>query len=193
MVVTGDIADSGAANEQRRATEPLDPPFPVSGCPDNQNDRASYRESLFGEPGTTMPINRAHRAGGTLFVLCDSTIPGRADGLLDDDTLDWLEHTLRQAPPKQPVPLGPHHPLVKPHKPYVDGIGQHRGERLAELVERFPAVAAVPRGHAQTATTTFAGKPLVVTPGLASGLKLPGTMKGCWTSGHTTRTGVPRA
>ncbi|SDK40792.1 hypothetical protein SAMN04487820_107248 [Actinopolyspora mzabensis] len=59
-----------------------------------------------------------------------------------------------------------HHPSVRLHKPYGDGIRQRRSDRLAELVERFPAIAAVLCGHAHTAAgTIFAGKSLVVAAG----------------------------
>lgn len=43
------------------------------------------------------PIDRAYRVGGALFAMCDSSIPGRHDGVLADETLDWLDAELTAA------------------------------------------------------------------------------------------------
>jgi hypothetical protein len=56
----------------------------------------------------------------------------------------------------------------------VDPIRLQRPERLAALVERHDHVAAVLCGHAHAAaSTTFAGRPLLVAPGVRSTLRLP--------------------
>jgi Icc protein len=45
---------------------------------------------------------------------------------------------------------------------------------LAELIAAHPSIVAVLCGHAHTAAaTTFAGRPLLVAPGVASTLRLP--------------------
>lgn len=53
-------------------------------------------------------------------------------------------------------------------------IRQHGERRLAAVVERHPRVVALLCGHAHTAAaTTFAGRPLLVTPGIVSTLRPP--------------------
>jgi len=67
-----------------------------------------------------------------------------------------------------------HHPPVALHSPFIDGIGQHGPERLAALLADHPQVVAVLCGHAHTpAASTFAGRPLLVAPGVVSTLRLP--------------------
>jgi len=57
---------------------------------------------------------------------------------------------------------------------YEQAIRQRGEKRLAALVHRHPQVVAVLCGHAHTpAATTFAGRPLLVAPGVVSTLKLP--------------------
>lgn len=54
-------------------------------------------------------------------------------------------------------------------------IRQFGGKPPAALVERHPQVVAVLCGHAHTAAvTTFAGRPLLVAPGVVSTLRPPG-------------------
>src|SRR6185295_2138797 len=96
------------------------------------------------------------------------------EGLLDEETLTWLEDVLAQTPSEQPVLIAFHHPPVLLHAPFVDGIRQFGEERLADVTHPYPNVVAFLRGHAHTAaTTTFAGRPLVVAPGVVSTLNLP--------------------
>ncbi|NUR69690.1 MAG: hypothetical protein HOU81_02620 [Hamadaea sp.] len=81
IVVSGDIADHGAIEEYEEARAELVAPVPVLMLPGNHDVRAAYRKVL-GEDSGDGPINSVHRVGGVLFALCDSSIPGRHDGLL---------------------------------------------------------------------------------------------------------------
>lgn len=122
-----------------------------------------------------------------MFALCDSSIPGRDEGLLDDETLAWLGDVLDGAG-DAPVFVCFHHPPVRLHSPFVDEIRQQREDRLADLIAAHPRVAALLCGHAHTgAATTFAGKPLRVAPGIVSTLRLP------WESGPVLDYDLPPA
>ena len=179
VLVTGDIADHGLPAEYEEARALLKSRHPVFVCPGNHDVRAAFRDVLLGEPAGTpeaaaAPLNRVHRAGGAVFALCDSSIPGRPDGRLDEETLGWLGAVLAEAPPGTPVFVAFHHPPVVLHSPYVDAIRQFGEERLAALLRRYPNVPAVVCGHAHTpAATTFAGRPLLVAPGVVSTIRLP--------------------
>jgi 3',5'-cyclic AMP phosphodiesterase CpdA len=174
VLVTGDIADHGAAAEYRQAREVLRSPHPVLMCPGNHDARGPYREVLLDDPSDTRPINQVHKVGDAVFVMCDSTVPGEDHGLLDDDTIGWLDEQLA-AQPEAPTFVCFHHPPVTLHVPYVDRIRQFGEERLAAVVARHPQVVAVLCGHAHTAAaTTFAGRPVLVAPGVVSTLRLPG-------------------
>ncbi|MER5933577.1 metallophosphoesterase [Streptomyces sp. NPDC002054] len=174
VVVTGDIADHGLPAEYEQARELLNSRHPVLVCPGNHDERSAFRRYLLGEPASTAPVNRVHRTTAFVLALCDSSVPGKDEGFIEDDTLLWLEDVLTRTPGNVPVLLGFHHPPALLHSPYIDSLRQFEEHRLAALVDRFPNIAALICGHAHTAaTTTFAGKPLVVAPGVVSTLRLP--------------------
>jgi 3',5'-cyclic-AMP phosphodiesterase len=172
VLVTGDIADHGTPEEYRTTRELLATlRFPVLTCPGNHDDRVAYQTYLVEEPDEGgEAVNHVHRLAGLTIAMCDSTIPRQDEGLLDDATLTWLDKVLVDA--EDPVLVCFHHPPVPLHHPYVDTIGLRNGDRLAEVLR--DNVLAVLCGHAHTAaTTTFAGRPLVVAPGVVSTLVLP--------------------
>ncbi len=174
VLVTGDIADHGLPDEYVQARKILSSPHPMLSCPGNHDERRAYREVLLGVDGSDAPINEVHLVAGAVLALCDSTIPGRDDGLLAEETLAWLESVLASAPSGAPVFIAFHHPPAILHSPFIDAIRQHGEQRLAHLVMRHPQVVAILCGHAHTpASTTFAGRPLLVAPGIVSTLTLP--------------------
>jgi len=173
VVVTGDIADHGAAEEYARAAELLKHPAPVLMCPGNHDVRAAFRTGLLDLPASDDPIDLAHEVGGVLFALCDSTIPGRGAGFLADETLEWLDGVLSGG--DGPAFVAFHHPPVEVGVPLVDAIRQSGEDRLAAVLRRHPRVKALLAGHVHTgASTTFAGVPLRIAPGVVSGSLLPG-------------------
>lgn len=181
ILVTGDIADHGAPEEYEQALKVLSSPYPVLTCPGNHDARGPYGRAVLGresgdgpdpvnDPG---PVNTAHRIGGAVFALCDSTVPGEDHGFLADETLGWLDAVLA-AEPSAPAFVCFHHPPVPLHASYVDPIRQFGEERLAAVIARHPQVVALLCGHAHTAAaTSFAGRPLLVAPGVVSRLVLP--------------------
>jgi 3',5'-cyclic AMP phosphodiesterase CpdA len=176
VLVTGDIADHGlpAEYEQARAIWSSSR-HPVLTCPGNHDVRAAYRQDLLGEAGDVdagAPVNRVYRTAAAVFALCDSTIPGRDDGRLADETLGWLDGALAEQP-DVPSFVCFHHPPV-PLYSHTDDIRQSGADRLAALLAGHRQVAAILCGHAHIpAATTFAGRPLLVAPGIASTLALP--------------------
>lgn len=174
VLVTGDLADHGRPGEYEQARQLFDLPYPVLCCPGNHDRRAPYRQVLLGETAGDAPVNQVHHVAGAVFAMCDSSIPGRGDGLLVDETLDWLAEVLAGTTPDVPVFVCFHHPPVDLHIPFIDKIRQRGEQRLADLVAGHPQVVAILCGHAHTAAaTTFAGRPLLVAPGVASTLILP--------------------
>ncbi|GAA4020522.1 metallophosphoesterase [Allokutzneria multivorans] len=185
IVVSGDITDHGSEQEYELAREVLAADVPVLIVPGNHDARSNFREVLLrkgfvddaeGEDptGTDAPINRVREVGGAVFLLCDSVIPGRDEGLLDDDTIAWLDERLTEVSPEAPALICVHHPPVRLHDPFIDALGMRGADRLARVVEKHPRVAGVLCGHAHAAVaTTFAGRPLLVAPGVVSTGLLP--------------------
>ncbi|MGW7137710.1 metallophosphoesterase [Streptomyces xanthophaeus] len=180
VLVSGDIADNGKAAEYEEARELLVSRHPLVLCPGNHDERAAFRRALLGEEPdpsgapSAEPVDQVLRGEGFVLAVCDSSVPGEHQGLLADSTLAWLEEVLAGTPHRTPVLVGFHHPPVPLHTPYVDEIRMFGEERLAELAQRHPHLTAFLCGHAHTAAaTTFAGRPLLVAPGVVSTLRLP--------------------
>ncbi|WP_433250675.1 metallophosphoesterase [Streptosporangium sp. CA-135522] len=174
VLVTGDIADHGLPAEYEQARQLLTSRHPVLICPGNHDKRAAFRSSLLLQPESAAPVNQVHRAAGFVIALCDSSVPGKDEGLLEKETLAWLEDVLAQTPDEVPVLVAFHHPPALLHSAYIDSLRQFGEQGLAELADRHPQIAAFLCGHAHTpAATTFAGRPLLVAPGVVSTLRLP--------------------
>lgn len=175
VLLTGDVADHGTEPEYRLAQQlfadhgvlPLD-------CPGNHDVRGPYRSVLLGgDAADGSPVDQVHRLPGATFLMCDSSVPGKGHGYLDDATLAWLDETLGAASDDVPAFVCFHHPPVPLHGQYVDPIRQFGEDRLAEVVGRHRQVAGLLCGHSHTpAVTTFAGLPLVAAPGVVSTLRM---------------------
>ncbi|WP_030058963.1 metallophosphoesterase [Streptomyces pyridomyceticus] len=187
VLATGDLADHGLPEEYEQVAKVLTSRHPVLTCPGNHDRRAPYRAVLLGgaagegagegagEEPADGPINRLHELPGADVLMLDSSIPGRSDGLLDEQTLDWLDSRLGSGRAELPALVAFHHPPVELHLPMVDGIRQFGEAGLARVLRRHPRVAALLCGHSHTAVaTTFAGLPLLVAPGVVSTVTLPG-------------------
>jgi Icc protein len=173
VLLTGDLADHGAENEYQRVRDLL--PFPVLSCPGNHDARGPYRKVMLGDGDGDDhgPVDRAYEISGILILMCDSSIPGRHDGWLADETLAWADGVLA-GKPGMPAFLAFHHPPVELGLAFPDTIRQFGEQRLAALVERHPQIVALLCGHAHSAAaTTFAGRPLLVAPGVVSTSLLP--------------------
>ncbi|MEU3398017.1 metallophosphoesterase [Streptomyces filamentosus] len=180
VLVSGDVADHGDPAEYARARTLLAGRHPLVVCPGNHDDRAAFRAGLGpllredGDPAPTAPVDQVLRGDGFVLAACDSSIPGKPDGRLEDDTLERLDRVLTDTPRDTPVLVAFHHPPAPLHTPYVDEIRQFGEERLAALAARHPHLTAFLAGHAHTgAATTFAGRPLLVAPGTVSTIRLP--------------------
>lgn len=183
IVATGDLADHGQIAEYEQVKAELVADVPVLMLPGNHDERSAYRKVVLGGDGDT-PINQTHRVSGVIFALLDSTIPGRHDGRLAPETLDWLRATLAEA--DAPVFIGLHHHPIALHNPLVDGIRLGNADDLAAIVAEFPQVVAVLCGHAHAAASgTFAGRPLIAAPGVVSTTRLPWTTTAVLTWSNT--------
>lgn len=114
LLVTGDIADHGTEAEYEEAARVLGlrdgaAPFPVLTCPGNHDSRAPYRKALLGEPAADGPVNGVHVFDDAAVLMCDSSIPGRDEGELDEETYAWIEATLDELNGDVPALLAFHH------------------------------------------------------------------------------------
>jgi Icc protein len=145
VVVTGDIADTGATAEYERAHELLAPlTMPVHVLAGNHDDRDALRER-FAVPGDG-PLQYVTTVGALRLVVCDTKLAGHDGGALDGGRLEWLE---AQLDPGVATIVAMHHPPVAIGLPVLDAIGIAEPGRtaLGELLARSPQVRRVVAGH----------------------------------------------
>lgn len=177
VVVTGDVAESGAAREYERARELLAPlPMPIHALPGNHDDADGLR-ALFGGDG---PYGHAVGLGGMRLVAMDSTRPGHDDGSLSADRLAWLGEQLA-VEPETPTIVAMHHPPLLTGIPALDVIGLADDERraLASVLAANPQVRRVVAGHVHRAAFgTLASCGVVACPAtfLEARLEIGGTI-----------------
>jgi 3',5'-cyclic-AMP phosphodiesterase len=174
VLVTGDLADNGEPSEYEFVRDLLDGiDVPVVTCMGNHDARGPYRTVFLGEDDAPGPINRVHDVDGITYAMCDSSIPERDHGHLDDETLEWLDNTLGEKAGR-PAFVCFHHPPMELGSPFIDGVRQFESERLAAVVKRHDHVVALLCGHAHTpGAFTFAHRPTLVAPGIVSTLRFP--------------------
>ncbi|GAB4583011.1 metallophosphoesterase [Nocardia sp. IFM 10818] len=169
ILVTGDIGDEGDIEEYQQARVALKADVPVVILPGNHDDRGNMRTVLFGESSSYAPINQSFSVDGVTLALLDSSIPQQSAGELAEETYDFLTTLLANTPADDVVLIAMHHPPVPVHSTVVDPIRLTNPERLAEIVAADDRILAVLTGHVHLGlTTTFAGKPLIVAPSVAS-------------------------
>lgn len=167
VVISGDLADTPTAGEYEHLVSllaPLELPFVVT--PGNHDDRAMLRAALPGQVFAQAegPLNSTRRVGGVDVLLADSSVPGRPFGLLDEETLAWLDAALARDAAR-PALLFLHHP------PFLTGIGHmdvqnlKNAARLEVIAERHPRLRLIAAGHVHRSVfTTFAGRQASICP-----------------------------
>ncbi|MGW1998106.1 metallophosphoesterase [Embleya sp. NPDC001921] len=177
VLVTGDVTDKGLPAEYAGARALLASRHPVLALPGSHDVRGLFRAGLLGDPSGVDcdgPINRVYRSGNAIYVLCDWSIAGRAGGPMANETLAWLGDILDASVGGAPVFVAFHHSPVELGVPNADPARRFGADRLAEVVANRPDVVAFLCGHAHApVTTTFAGRPLIIAPGVVSGVRLP--------------------
>jgi 3',5'-cyclic AMP phosphodiesterase CpdA len=161
VLVSGDLVEHGSPDEYAIVREALGPlAMPVHVLPGNHDDREALRAAFAtAQPAATTPVTGrapyryATRVGALALVACDSTRPGRPDGALDDDSLEWLAQALTVASPG-PAIVAMHHPPITIGMPVLDAMGIQARDRgaLATLLASFPNVVRVVAGHVHMAT-----------------------------------------
>jgi 3',5'-cyclic-AMP phosphodiesterase len=173
VLISGDLVDVASPAAYDRVRELLAPlAAPVHAIPGNHDDRDGLRAAFGSADGSRGRV--VARCGALRIVGCDSILPGRDDGRLDDDELTWLDAALGEEP-DAPTVVAMHHPPVLTGIRIVDEIGLPEADRhgLARVLERHPQVRLVTCGHShRTMTGTIASRPLLVCPSTDLQLRL---------------------
>jgi len=161
VVVTGDLVDTGRADEYAALEELLAGLVqPTYLLPGNHDERGALCRAF--------PLHAyLPREGGRLnyvvesyplrLVALDTVISGEAGGTIDAATASWLEEVLCQAP-SRPTLVMMHHPPFATGIVHMDEIGLSGTERLHDVVAAHPQVERIICGHLhRSISTRFAG------------------------------------
>ena len=184
VIVSGDLTQSvgglraaertaSAARDIESLLAELAVNVPVLCCPGNTDDRVAFA-SVFGpSPSGPGPVHQVHRLGPLVIILVDVTVPGHGYGQVTGEIRSWLASQLDGLSGEERAVLVMHHPPTPLYGSAVDGLFLRNSEGLEDLI-RHERVVAVLCGHTHAPlTTTFAGKPLVIAPGIRSAGILP--------------------
>ncbi|MGC4941392.1 metallophosphoesterase [Kribbella sp. DT2] len=175
VLVTGDLADHGTEYAEVAAELAAFGELPVLVLPGNHDVRAAFRTGLTAyvvpATGGEDPVHQVRDIAGARFVLLDTTVPGEDHGHLSADSLDWLDTTLAE-PYDGPVFIAFHHPPVGLQHPTMDQWLLRDPGQFAAVLRRHP-VTALLAGHLHNGiSTTYAGLPLLLAPGIRSTIPL---------------------
>jgi len=171
VVFTGDLVDSGAAQEYAALRELIAPlPMPMYLMPGNHDERDALR-AAFPEHGYLRQsqefIQYVIDDHPLRIVALDTLIPGKGSGELCDRRIEWLDRTLALAPEKPTVVLM-HHPPFQTLITYMDQFPLRDRDALAAVIRRNPQVHAILCGHVhRPIETLFAGTLASISPSVA--------------------------
>lgn len=166
IVVTGDIADTGAPDAYQRVRAMVEPIAQRYGSQliwvmGNHDKREPFYSELLGQPESAEPYDRVFDVNGLRIIALDSTVPGQHWGELTDDQLAWLAAELEMPAPDGTL-LALHHPPVPSHIGLIRLVELRDQDRFADVV-RGTDVRAILGGHLHYSTLdTFAGVPVSV-------------------------------
>jgi len=172
ILVSGDVADLGEDDAYHRVRSALDPVAEATGARliwvmGNHDEREPFRRVLLGdESGSDDPVNQVIDLDGLRIVAVDSSVPGYHHGILEPETLDWLDAVLAKPAPNGTIVALHHAPIATPLA-LMDVLELRRQDEFAEVLQDRD-VRAILGGHLHYPTQgTFAGIPVSVAGSLA--------------------------
>ena len=135
--------------------------MPLIVCPGNHDSVPPF-EKLIG------PANQVLRLDEVTIALADSSVPGEPHGYLADETLAWLDGVLPSGPGCRPSWACTTSRSTSAFRTSTRSGSRAgtAGEAVCAGTRTWPACST---GHAHTAvSSTFAGVPLVIAPGVIS-------------------------
>jgi 3',5'-cyclic-AMP phosphodiesterase len=146
IVISGDLAEHGTGAEYEQVRERLSTlSAPVFVLPGNHDDREAMRSSFRLGGAGAQPISYSVDLGALRLIVLDSTVPGKASGIVD---VEWLDSQLTKTG-DMPTVVAMHHPPMRIGIPVGDEMGIPVGQlaELAAVVERHPQVLRLIGGH----------------------------------------------
>ncbi|MCF5384939.1 phosphodiesterase [Pseudomonas syringae] len=150
ILFSGDLVDEGRPQEYAMARELLQPlRQKLLMIPGNHDHRQNLRDA-FAEHDyfiNDQDCSFVYSGSAPVRIIgLDISVPERHHGDMTDTATRWLDSTLALEPDK-PTLIMMHQQPFPSGIPYFAAYRCERGERLAEVVSRYPAIERIVCGH----------------------------------------------
>lgn len=158
IVLSGDLADTGAPQEYRQLREVVEPSAGRLGARvvyamGNHDERAAFQAELLDDPSAGhLSYDVVHHVGGLRIVVLDSTVPGHPHGEITDEQYAWLESELA-CPATEGTVLVVHHPPTPAPDVLHTVVGLREPDRLIRALAGTD-VRIVLGGHTHAAAAS---------------------------------------
>lgn len=127
-LISGDLIHDGDETDYRHLKKLLDDNATKSHIPymlalGNHDTRCSFRSVFLQEKNSNRAYYHSTTIRGIRFIVLDSMIPGKVEGTIDEEQLEWLENLLKTEA-KAGTVIIMHHPPVKEHFKNKEQFGQ---------------------------------------------------------------------
>ena len=148
IVASGDLISDESEESYRRLQRLLrSVKAPMHFLMGNHDDRAAFRRVFFpNAPSSADPVCGAFERAGVRFLLLDSVLPGKVEGRLANQQLEWLETELA-AHPDRPTWIFLHHQPLPIYIRWLDALGLQNQEEFLSILARHRQVEVVCYGH----------------------------------------------
>ncbi len=167
LVITGDLVDTGSPREYALLRSELDRcRFDWHILPGNHDVSDGFAEE-FGDHldvASGAPFQWVVDSYPLRLIGLDTTLPGRNDGALDVERLEWLADTLAAAP-DQPTVIAMHHPPFMTDMWWMEYGGLGGAADLKRIVTANQQVVRVICGHVHRDISTTWGTTVVSSAG----------------------------
>ena len=144
LLLTGDLSGDGTPQSYGNLQNLLSPLFlPSYWIPGNNDDFATMNGAL--NLGL-VSRRKCFERGGWNFILLDSSVAGKINGYLRDETLKWLDLQLSLIVDK-PTAIALHHPPFKINSRWLDRTSLRNPEEFFAVLDKYPHVRLVFFGH----------------------------------------------
>lgn len=156
LVITGDLVDTGSAQEYRLLRAELDRcRFDWYVLPGNHDLADGFATEFGDRPGVRSgpPFRWVVDRYPLRLIGLDTTVTERHDGALDTERLEWLSDTLAAAP-DHPTVVAMHHPPIATGMWWMEYTGLRGAADLKRIVQANPQVVRVICGHVHRDVST---------------------------------------